>query len=242
MNREEWLAERRAAVEKDYTLEAPSYDEGYDPATPEHRRFVARLIDTCPPAGVVLDAPCGTGTYLGMVLAAGRGVVGIDQSAGMLAQARSKHPGVRLERIGLQELAFDAEFDAAMCVDAMENVPPEDWPRVLGNLRRAVRPGAHVYLTVEEIEGREIDAALEASKAAGLPAVYGEVIEGDTAGYHFYADRDRIQGWLSDAGLEAVDDADEWLDGYGYRHLLLRARATRPMAPSTTLADRHRNA
>ena len=231
MNREAWLAERRAAVEADYTQEAPTYDEGYDPATPEHRRFVARLIDTCPPAGVVLDAPCGTGTYVGMVLAAGREVVGIDQSAGMLAQARSKHPGVRFERIGLQELAFDAEFDAAMCVDAMENVPPEDWPRVLGNLARALRPGGHVYLTVEEIERSEIDAAFEAATAAGLPAVYGEVVEGDTAGYHFYADRERIQGWLTETGFEVIDDADEWLDGYGYHHLLVRARSDPGRSP-----------
>ena len=231
MHREKWLSERRSAVEKNYTIEAPSYDEGYDPATPEHRRFVARLIDTCPPAGVLLDAPCGTGTYLGMVLAAGRSVVGIDQSAGMLTQARSKHPGVRLERTRLLELPFDAEFDAAMCVDAMENVPPEDWPHVLGNLRRAVRPGGHVYLTVEEIERREIDAAFEAAKTAGLPAVYGEVIEGDTAGYHFYADRDRIQAWLTEARFEVVDDADEWLDGYGYHHLLLRATSDAGPSP-----------
>jgi SAM-dependent methyltransferase len=231
MKREEWLAERRAAVEADYTHEAPTYDAGYDPATPEHRRFVSRLIDTCPPQGVLLDAPCGTGTYVGMVLAAGREVVGIDQSAGMLEQARSKHPGVRFERIGLQELAFDAEFDAAMCVDAMENVPPEDWPRVLGNLARAVRPGAHVYLTVEEIERREIDVAFETAKAAGLPAVYGEVVEGDTAGYHFYADRDRIQGWLTEAGFEVIDDADEWLEGYGYHHLSLRARSDPRRSP-----------
>ena len=222
MDRTEWLAERRAAVEHEYTLEAPTYDQGYDPATPEHRRFVQQLIDTCPPAGTVLDAPCGTGPYVGMVLAAGRGVVGADQSAGMLAQAAAKHPGVRFECVGLQELAFEGDFDAAMCVDAMENVPPEDWSRVLGNLKRAVRPGGHVYLTVEEIDRAEIDAAFETAKAAGLPAVYGEVIEGDTAGYHFYADRDRIRGWLADAGLEVVDEADEWLDGYGYRHLLLR--------------------
>jgi ubiquinone/menaquinone biosynthesis C-methylase UbiE len=222
VDRGEWLAERRAAVEHEYTLEAPTYDEGYDPATPEHRRFVARLIETCPPAGAVLDAPCGTGPYVGMVLDAGRVVVGVDQSAGMLDQARAKHPGVRFEQGGLQELAFDGEFDAAMCIDAMENVPPEDWPLVLANLRRAVRPGGHVYLTVEEIDREVIREAFEVAKAAGWPAVYGEVVEGDTAGYHFYADRDRIEGWLTDAGFEVVEDADEWLDGYGYRHLLLR--------------------
>ncbi len=223
MDRTEWLADRRAAVERSYTLEAPTYDVGYDPATAEHRRFVTRLIDTCPPAGVVLDAPCGTGPYVGMVLATGRGVVGADQSAGMLEQARLKHPGVRFVLIGLQELAFESEFDAAMCVDAMENVPPEEWPLVLGNIRRALRPAGHLYLTVEEIDRGEVDAAFERAIAAGLPVVHGEVIEGDTAGYHFYPDRDRVFGWLTEAGFAVVDQAEEWLDGYGYGHLLVRA-------------------
>jgi len=223
MDRREWLAERRAAVEEDYTLDAPTYDEGYDPATPVHRRFVARLIDTCPQGGTVLDAACGTGPYVGMVLDAGRQVVGADQSPGMLSRARSKYPGVRFEQTGLQDLSFESDCDAAMCIDAMEHVLPEDWPSVLGNLGRAVLPGGHVYMTVEEIERRELDPALAEATKAGSPVVYGEVIVGDTGGYHFYPDRDRVGGWVAEAGFEVVDDADEWLDGYGYHHLLMRS-------------------
>jgi ubiquinone/menaquinone biosynthesis C-methylase UbiE len=186
-----------------------------------HKRFVARLIDTCPPEGTVLDAACGTGPYVGIVLESGRRVVGADQSTGMLARARSKYQGVRFEHIGLQELAFEGEFDAAVCIDAMENVPPEDWPRVLGNFRRAVKPGSHVYLTVEEIDRRGFDQVLAEATAAGVPAVHGEVVAGDTAGYHYYPDRDLVRRWLVDAGFDVVDDADEWQDDYGYHHLLL---------------------
>jgi 2-polyprenyl-3-methyl-5-hydroxy-6-metoxy-1,4-benzoquinol methylase len=208
-------------VEENYTLEAPAYDT-YDPATPLHRRFVARLIETCRPGGQLLDAACGTGPYVQMVLDAGRHVVGVDESAGMLAQARSKFPGVRFEQIGLQELAFDREFDAAMCVDAMEHVPPEDWPRVLENLARAVPPGAHIYLTLEQVEPGDLDEGLAEASAAGLPAVFGEVIEDDTGGYHHYADPGEVDRWLAEAGLELVDEGEEWLDGYGYRHVFLR--------------------
>jgi len=39
---------------------APSYDDDSYPV-PVHARFVRRLVDTCPPDGVVLDGPCGTG-------------------------------------------------------------------------------------------------------------------------------------------------------------------------------------
>ena len=222
MDRAAWLSERRAAVEAEYTREAPTYDDDYDPATPVHRRFVERLIDTTPEDGTLLDAPCGTGPYFAIVLAAGRQVVGADQSTGMLARARTKHPDVRLEHVGLQELASDGEFDAAMCIDAMENVPPEEWPLVLANLRRAIRPGGHLYLTSEQIDPAQIERAFREATAADLPVVAGEVIEGDTAGYHFYPERDRVGRWLDEAGLTIVAEEDEWLDGYGYRHLLVR--------------------
>ncbi|HEX2755035.1 MAG TPA: hypothetical protein VHM48_06210, partial [Candidatus Limnocylindrales bacterium] len=73
-----------------------------------------------------------------------------------------------------------------MSVDAMENVPPEDWPVVLANLGRALRTADHLYLTVEEVSDADIDAAFSANRSHGWPAVRGEIIEGDTAGYHYY--------------------------------------------------------
>jgi SAM-dependent methyltransferase len=223
MDRSDWLAERRAAVEADYTRDAPTYDEGYDPATSIHREFVSRLIDTCPERGTVLDAACGTGTYVGQVLSAGRRVVGTDQSRGMLAQARSKYPTARFELVGLQELAFEGGFDAVMCIDAMEHVPPEDWPLVVRNLRRAVKPCGYGYLSLEGIEDAELDRAFAETTAAGLPAVYGEGVDQDTGGYHYYADRQQVQGWLARAGFEVIEEADEPLEGYGYHHLIVRA-------------------
>jgi ubiquinone/menaquinone biosynthesis C-methylase UbiE len=223
-DRKEWLAERRAAVLATYDDEAPTYDAGYDPVTDLHRRFVSRLIETVPPGGAILDAACGTAPYAGMVLQAGIRYVGVDQSGGMLRQAAEKWPDGRFERLELQELAFEGAFDAVMCIDAMENVPPEDWPTVVDGLRRAASSTGHVYLTIERIDRAEIDAAFEEATGRGMPVVPGEVIEGDTAGYHFYPADERVAAWLADAGLESVDEADEWLDGYGYRHLLLRVR------------------
>jgi 2-polyprenyl-3-methyl-5-hydroxy-6-metoxy-1,4-benzoquinol methylase len=155
-----------------------------------------------------------------MVIDAGRAYVGVDQSSGMLSVAKVKWPDARFEQVGLQELAFEAAFDGVMCMDAMEHVPPEDWPTVVAAFRRALRPGGHLLLTLEEIDQEEIDEAFAAAEAQGSPAVGGEVVEGDTAGYHFYPGRERIDRWLVEGGFSRVDDADEWLDGYGYRHVL----------------------
>ena len=221
--REDWLRERRAAVTAQYDAEAPSYDEELYPTT-SHAAFVERLLRTCPLGGVVLDAPCGTGRYFELVRAAGRRVVGIDQSAGMLAQARSKGIAERVERVGLQELAFDSEFDGSMTIDALENIPPEEWPLVLANLHRAVRQDGHLYLTVEEVDEAEIEAGDAVARANRWPAVHGEVIEGDTAGYHYYPGRERVMGWLEAEGLEVVDEAFDQEEDWGYRHLLVRGR------------------
>jgi cyclopropane fatty-acyl-phospholipid synthase-like methyltransferase len=143
----------------------------------------------------------------------------------MLARARARFPAVPLERVGLQELDFEAEFDAVMCVDAMEHVPPEDWPRVLANLGRAVRPGGPVYLTVEQADDRELDRELADATARGLPAVRGEV---SRDGYHFYPFRDQVDGWLEQAGLAVVAEDDSSGDGYGYLHLLVTGTGPEP--------------
>jgi len=117
-----------------------------------------------------------------MVAAAGHQVVGVDRSAGMLAQARARGIAFQLEQVALQDLSYVREFEAVLTVDAMENIPPEDWPLVLANLHRAARPGAVMYLTVEEVDQAEVHQAFRSLSARGLHAVRGEIIEGAVAG------------------------------------------------------------
>ena len=57
----------------------------------------------------------------------------------------------------------------------------------------------------------------------GLPAVRGEVIDGNVAGYHYYPGRDRVTGWLNAAGLRIIDEGFNTEDGWAYRHFLLRS-------------------
>jgi SAM-dependent methyltransferase len=219
--RQAWLAERRAAVVAAYNAEAATYDRHPYPNKPQ-QTWVRRLLTLCPERATVLDAPCGTGRYFPLIAAAGHRVVGIDQSPGMLARAQRRGIAFDLEHVGLQELSFVDRFDAAMTIDAMENVAPEDWPVVLANLRRAVRPGGHLYLTVEEHHDADFTAAHETLLARHLPAVRGEVIDGDVAGYHYYPRREQVIEWIAAVGLDLVDEAYHQEDGWGYRHLLLR--------------------
>jgi ubiquinone/menaquinone biosynthesis C-methylase UbiE len=222
VDRERWIGERRAAVVADYDAEAATYDQFSYPNEVQ-RQWVRRLLRTCPAGGLVLDAACGTGQYFSLVAEAGLRVVGADQSAGMLDQARARGIALETLHVGLQELDFSGRFDAAMTIDAMENVAPEDWPVVLANLHRAVRPGGHIYLTVEEQDQADIEAAFAELVRRGAPAVRGEVVDGDVAGYHYYPDREQVLRWTAAERLHIVDETFDQQEGWGYRHLLLRS-------------------
>ena len=67
---------------------------------------------------------------------------------------------------------------------------------VLANLHRAARPGGLLYLTVEEVAEPVIEDAFATLTRRGLPAVRGEVIDGNVGGYHYYPDRGQVTGWL----------------------------------------------
>ncbi len=122
--------------------------------SPSHAAFVARLAGLVRQGGAVLDAACGTGKYWPALLAAGLQVTGVDQSAGMLAQARRKYPQVPSRVLALQDLAeLPDRFDGLLCVDALENVAPEDWPVVAAGLAAVLKDQAPAYVTVELPDG-----------------------------------------------------------------------------------------
>jgi len=139
-DRAAWVLNLRRLNEREEDALAPVFDERWGESEDTHRAFLERFLSKVPSDGSVLDAACGTGKYFGMVLASGRSVLGVDHAAAYLALAGAKFPQVSTEKRDLQELLYREEFDGVMCIDAMEMIPPEDWPIVLGCFRRALRP------------------------------------------------------------------------------------------------------
>jgi len=217
MDRAEWIKLKRGESEQRMDeLWSPIYDDRWGATIePSHRAMLAKFIVLCPPGATVLDAACGTGKYWSALLEAGLKVHGIDQSAGMLQRAQRKHPQVTIEKLGLQEMAFATAFQAALCMDAMENVFPEDWPGVLANFRRALTPGAPLYLTVELPEPGQVEADFDQARRLGLPVVRGECAW--EPGYHYYPEAGQVDAWLTAAGFRLLDEAT----GDSYRHLLV---------------------
>jgi cyclopropane fatty-acyl-phospholipid synthase-like methyltransferase len=227
MERQVWLAGRRAALAAAWDAEAATYgDEEYPWDT--QREWVARVLGLIPPGGTVLDAPCGTGKYFAMLAAAGHRVAGADQSTGMLARARARGIAFSLQRTSLQDLSYAARFDAVLAIEAMQHIPPEDWPGVLAKLGRAVRPGGLVYLTVQVLGQHHIQRAFESLRGRGLPAVRGELAGEDTPGYHYFPGRDQAVGWFGQQGLAIVDEGFRRGNDWGHHHFLLRPGPASP--------------
>jgi SAM-dependent methyltransferase len=198
------------------TLFAPIYDDHWGATIDAtHRRMVSHFLTLCPSQARILDAACGTGKYWSLLLEAGCTVLGIDQSTEMLRRANEKFPQVPVEKLGVQELCSKSDFDGVICIDAVENVFPEDWPVVLSNFYRTLRPAGLLYLTIELPE-EDLREVLEAAVKAGLPVVEGEYVK--EGGYHYYPNIDEARRWLEGAGFGPIYEAV----GNGYHHYLLR--------------------
>jgi len=222
MDRISWLREMRRDCEEKYdTRWAPQYGEKwglYNNTT--HLQFIQELLSLLPQSRMILDAACGAGRYLPYLLEKDHSVIGIDQSRGMLAGAMTKFPGVQFEKVGLQEMAYRDLFDGAICMDAMENVCPEDWPLVLSNFHRALKQHGCLYFTAETIENadeNEIKQAFERAQKAGLPVVYGEFPDEEV--YHYHPTNQQVREWVQHTGFEILKEAngEVW-----YYHILVR--------------------
>jgi SAM-dependent methyltransferase len=208
---------------------SPDFDAQWGEIEAAHRSFVVRFLARLPPGARVLDAACGTGKYFRMVLDSGRTILGVDHSAGHLAVTATKFPRVPTEKGDLQELPYRDEFDGVMCVDAMEFVPPEEWPVVVRRFAQALRREGWLYLTVELKPEERVRELTEEGRGTGHPLVDGEVMLDEPDGYyHHYPGMDRVRPWLEEAGFTIEDELEGPWDpdeDYAYHHVLARASA-----------------
>lgn len=218
MDRTAWLKERRREAEERYsTLWAPLYWEKFGLyANETHQQFLQEFIKLLPQNSVVLDAASGAGRYLPFLLEEGYTIIATDQSDGMLARAKEKFPAVQFEKVGLQEISYQQLFDGAICMDAMEHVSPEDWPLVLSNFHRALKPQGYLYFTVEIIEKAELKSAFTRGQKLGWPVVYGELADEEV--YHYYPSLEQVREWIQQAGFALHQEGG----GNGYHHFIVR--------------------
>jgi SAM-dependent methyltransferase len=215
MNRQEWLKAKRDAIEQRYDrLWAPIYDDNWgSDIYPLHQSMLTKIVSSLPAHSIILDAACGTGKYWPLLLSTGMDFIGTDQSIQMLNRASAKFPQVKVEKIGLQEMAYRSVFDLIICMDAMEMVFPEEWPLVLDNFHRALKPFGQLYFTVEIADPSIIEKDYHAALENGLPVIWGESAgatgPGDLeGGYHYFPPMDQVRQWLDAAHFSILEEAE----------------------------------
>ncbi|SEL50049.1 class I SAM-dependent methyltransferase [Streptacidiphilus jiangxiensis] len=169
----------------------------------------------------VLDVGTGTGAVAAAACERGARVTAIDAEPGMVALARRAAPAAEVHTAVLPSLPFaDGAFDAAVANFVLNHVGrPRD---ALAELRRVVRPGGRIGLTIwcapgapgQELLGRAMEAA-----GAVRPAHLAPLAAEDD----FPRTPDGLTGLLDAAGLRGPTSStlawdhraapDEWWSG-----------------------------
>lgn len=224
MDRSEWIKEKREMAEKRYdTIFSIGYDNNWGQIEDKHRENLLYFLGLLPGGDTILDAACGTGKYWSVITDKGYNVIGIDQSQKMLNNAADKFPDINIEKIGLQEISYNNRFHGIICIDAMENVFPEEWMLVLKNFYKALKKDGYLYFTVETISKDQIEYALKKGHEMGFPVVEGEYAH--EGGYHYYPSIEKVRGWINLSGFVILKENTS----DGYEHFILKKPSDRGM-------------
>lgn len=217
-NRSKFITEAHRVRRNHFQQTASTYDNRYGQIEQTHLDCINDLLMAIEPGQEILDVACGTGKYFRTIIESGHSVVGIDDSAEMLACAREKWPDVQTQQIALQDLQhalnLHKRFAGLMCVDAMEWILRDDWPIVLAGFNAVLRPKSPAYINIE-LPGEYEKAALEGDLLSG--ARPGEIIVHEW--YNHFPTRSEVLDWLSGAGFQVTSERI----GNGYLHLLIES-------------------
>ena len=200
---------KRTTVTAMFDRVAPSYDRlnrlislGQD------ARWRQRTIDCLdlPPGSRVLDLACGTGDLCRGLAQRGHRPIGMDLSAGMLAQSHLDTPLARADVLQLP--VPDHSVDGVTCGFALRNFV--DLDAFVRECARVLRPGGRVaFLDAAEPSGRLVRLGHGVWFRHAVPMIGG--LLGDRAAYRYLPastaylpDGDALVELLKNAGLTDV--------------------------------------
>ena len=148
-----------------------------------------------------LEVGCGTGHWLEVLRADGMDVIGLDFSAGMLAQAQSRLAGVELIRGRAEHLPLPAEsIDRVFCINAIHHFA--DKPAFLADVRRVLRPS-----------GMLLSVGLDPHRKLDRWHVYDYFEESLEIDRQRYPPSGTLREWMQAAGFEGLltREVEHWI-------------------------------
>ena len=126
--------------------------------------------------GLTADVGCGAGRDTAWLAAHGFDARGLDASAGLLAQARAAHPGLRFEQASLPALdgVKRGTFRNVLCETVIMHLQPAQVSPSVRSLLSLLAPGGTLYLS-----WRVTDGASTRDGAGRLYAAFDEALVTD---------------------------------------------------------------
>ncbi|MGW3441797.1 class I SAM-dependent methyltransferase [Streptomyces bacillaris] len=144
-----------SSTERGYDLLAPKFDQTPYRTPDRVLDSVTRALEPLGPFGTGLDVCCGTGAGVGVLRQVCRErVVGVDFSAGMLAEARAAlppgegGPAVDWVRADALALPFAPGFDLALSIGAFGHFLPADRFGLFAEVYGSLRPGGRFVFPI----------------------------------------------------------------------------------------------
>lgn len=136
----------------------------------QHEESIVHEILGAVPAGIALDAACGTGRHAEFLAAQGHRVIGVDSSPDMLGRARKRVPQADFRQGDLHDLPVpDAHVDIVVCALALTHLP--DLRPPIAEFARVLRPGGHLVILDLHHELVALGSVPRVRSASGEPAL-----------------------------------------------------------------------
>lgn len=130
-----------------YDQRAPDYAREWQHQAPPSDMYALLLCHFSP--GPTVDVGCGSGRDLAWLSAQGFDALGVEASAGLLTQARTRHPEQRFALLSLPDLhgLETGHYQNVLCETVIMHLPPEQIAPATRRLRELLRPGGTLYLS-----------------------------------------------------------------------------------------------
>ena len=151
-------SQQKQTVRNVYQELAAEYDERIPGTTNADKRFtdaeMAFVTTKMTSADDVLDMGCGTGRFTLPLAQHAKKVTGLDASAAMIEQARSKaqQQGLTIDfhEADMEQLPFeDQSFDVVVSMLALMHIPLASRQKVFLEASRVLRPGGRLLVSVK---------------------------------------------------------------------------------------------
>jgi trans-aconitate methyltransferase len=150
----------------------------------------------------VLDIGCGPGHITQRIKTITRGrVVGTDISAGMIAQAQMKYPGVEFRQLAAESLDYKEDFDVVFCNSALIwFTQPSHAVKAMG---AALRPGGRMGVACPATANWSICFQSVAAEAGAHPDLSATLAHWKSPWFHL-PDEQSYRELLEAGGLQTI--------------------------------------